>query len=277
MTPSHELRTMTVATLMLSASAAPGAAPKHGYAPVNGLRIYYEIHCKGRPLVLLHGGGSTIQTSFARLLPPLARTRQVIAFEQQGHGRTADVEGRPFSFEQSADDAAALLRHLRIEQADFLGFSNGGSIALQIAVRHPGLVRRLVVISAIFDRSGMTPEFWQSMEHASLDSMPAELKQAYVAVAPHPEQLQTFHDKSVKRMMEFKGWQKESIRGIGAPTMVIVGDRDVVRPEHAVEMFRLLPHGELAIVPGATHGLIVEKADLLAAMVLPFLDAEAPP
>ncbi|HYS09011.1 MAG TPA: alpha/beta hydrolase [Myxococcales bacterium] len=268
---------MTVASLVLSASAALGAAPKHGYAPVNGLRMYYEIHGKGRPLVLLHGGGSTIQTSFARLLPPLARTRQVIAFEQQGHGRTADVEDRPFSFEQSADDAAALLRHLRIEQADFLGFSNGGSIALQIAVRHPGLVRRLVVISAIFDRSGMTPEFWQSMEHASLDSMPAELKQAYLAAAPHPEQLQTFHDKSVKRMVEFKGWPKESIRGIGAPTMVIVGDGDVVRPEHAVEMFRLLPHGELAILPGATHGLIVEKADLLAAMVLPFLDAESPP
>jgi pimeloyl-ACP methyl ester carboxylesterase len=273
MTISHGLQTMTRAALILYASAAAAAAPKYGYAPVNGARMYYEIHGKGRPLVLLHGGGSTIETSFARLLPAFSRTRQVIAFEQQGHGRTADVEGRPFSFEQSADDAAALLRHLRIEQADILGFSNGGSIALQVAIRHPELVRKMVVISAIYARSGMTPEFWQSMEHASLDSMPAELKQAYVAVAPHPEQLQTFHDKSVKRMLEFKGWPPEMIRGIQAPTMVIVADGDVVRPEHAVEMFRLLPHGELAIVPGATHALIVENADLLAAMILPFLDA----
>ena len=264
---------MTPAALILSASAVLAAAPGQGYAPVNGLRMYYEIHGKGgRPLVLLHGGGSTIQTSFARLLPALSRTRQVIAFEQQGHGHTADGEGRPFSFEQSADDAAALLRHLRIGQADFLGFSNGGSIALQIAIRHPELVRRMVVISAIYARSGMTPEFWRSMEHASLDSMPAELKQAYVAVAPHPEQLQTFHDKSVKRMMELKDWPPEAIRGIKAPTMVVVGDADVVRPEHAVEMFRLLPHGELAILPGATHALILEQADLLAGMVLPFLD-----
>ena len=137
------------------ASATPPGVvidTKHGYAPVNGLKMYYEIHGDARaetpPLVLLHGGGSTIETTFGKILPALAKSRQVIAFEQQGHGRTADIADRPFTFEQSADDAAALLEHLKIEKADFFGFSNGGNIALQIAIRHPKLVRKLVVASA---------------------------------------------------------------------------------------------------------------------------------
>ncbi len=270
MTPSAPVLFAAAALAGLDAQAA---AVQRGYAPVNGLRIYYEVRGAGRPLILLHGGGSTIDTSFRALLPSLARTRKVIAFDQQGHGRTADILERPFSFEQSADDAAALLRHLQIDRADFLGFSNGGSIALQIAIRHPQLVRRLIVVSAMFNRAGMAPGFWQSMEHATLDSMPAELRQAYVQVAPHPEQLGTFHDKSVKRMLEFKDWPPGVIRGIDAPTMVVAGDADVVRPEHAVEMYRLLPNGQLAILPGATHALIVDKADLLAAIVPTFLDA----
>ena len=118
------------------------------YASVNGLHMYYEIHgsakCGKPPLVLLHGGGSTIDTSFGSVLPSFAKTRQVIAFEQQGHGHTADIHDRPFTFEQSADDAAALMQHLKIEKADFFGYSNGGNIALQIAIRHPKLVRRLI-------------------------------------------------------------------------------------------------------------------------------------
>jgi pimeloyl-ACP methyl ester carboxylesterase len=119
-------------------------AAKSGYAPVNGLSMYYEIHGTGRPLVLLHGGGSTIDTSFGEVLPSFAKTRQVIAFEQQGHGHTADVD-RPFTFEQSADDAASLLRFLEIERADFFGYSNGGNIALQIGIRHPRVVRKLIM------------------------------------------------------------------------------------------------------------------------------------
>src|SRR4029450_5358964 len=115
-----------------------------GSAPVTGLRIYYEIHGPTNPaevtLVLLHGGGDTIETSFGRLLPVLARTRRIIGFEQKGCGRTADIEDRPFSFEQSADDTAALLKHLDIERADLFGFSNGGTIALQVAIRYPQLV-----------------------------------------------------------------------------------------------------------------------------------------
>ncbi len=140
---------------------------KTGYAPVNGLQMYYEIRGPTgvSPLVLLHGGGDTIETSFGQLLPALARDRQVIAFEQQGCGRTADIPDRPFSFEQSADDMAALLKHLNIERADLLGFSNGGTIALQAVMRYPQLVRRLIVITAIMKRTwaDADPQFWESM------------------------------------------------------------------------------------------------------------------
>ena len=140
-----------------------------GYAPVSGLQMYYEIHGSGgTPLVLLHGGGSTIETSFAKLLPLLSRNRQVIAFEQQGHGHTADVD-RPFSFEQSAEDAVALLRYLKIPKADFFGYSNGGHIALQVALSHPEVVRRLILESAMYSREGADPRFWEGFEHAKLE------------------------------------------------------------------------------------------------------------
>jgi pimeloyl-ACP methyl ester carboxylesterase len=280
------LVTAAIPVLWLSIlSTAPVAAlegaphVKSGYAPVNGLGMYYEIHGasngKTPPLVLLHGGGSTIDSSFGTVLQSFARTRQVVAFEQQGHGRTADID-RPFSFEQSADDAAALLRHLKIERADFFGYSNGGNIALQVAVRHPGLARKLVVASAMFRRDGLSPEFWESMKRATLDGMPAELREAYLRVSPHPGQLQTFHDKSVKRMLEFKDWRPEDIQKIGAPTMVMVADGDIVRPEHAVEMFRLLPHAQLAVLPGTDHMTLVNRAEWQVSMIEAFLDASMP-
>jgi pimeloyl-ACP methyl ester carboxylesterase len=249
---------------------------KGSYANVNGLRLYYEIHgTASTPLVLLHGGGSTIDTSFGKVLAPLAKTRQVIAFEQQGHGHTADID-RPFSFEQSADDAAALLRHLKIERADFYGFSNGGNIALVIAIRHPKLVRKLIVASAQFKRDGLYPEFWESMKKPKLEDMPAELRDAYRKVSPHPEQLQTFFDKSVKRMMEFKDWRPEDIRSINAPTLVMTGDADIVRHEHAVEMFRQLPYGQLAILPDTAHDTVNKHFDWVLGMTTSFLDAPMP-
>jgi pimeloyl-ACP methyl ester carboxylesterase len=164
-----------------------------GYAPVNGLRMYYEIHgsASAVPLVLLHGGGDTIETSFGKLLPALARARRIIAFEQQGCGRTADIPDRPFSFEQSADDTVALLNYLRIDRADLFGFSNGGSIALHLAMRRPQVVRRLVVITALMKRDWADPQFWESMKSAQVDAMPTILREAYLKVAPHPENLES--------------------------------------------------------------------------------------
>ena len=272
--------------LMTSLLTEPGAAlesapkAKSGYAPVNGLKMYYEIHGttdgKKPPLVLLHGGGSTIETSFGKVLPSLAKTRKVIAFEQQGHGRTADIVDRPFTFEQSADDTVALLRYLKIERADFFGYSNGGNIALQVAIRHPHLVRKLIVASALYKRDGLYPEFWDSMKRATLEDMPAELREAYLRVAPNPEDLPTFHNKCVKRMLEFKDWRPEDIQSIEAPTLVMIGDADIVRPEHGVEMFRLLLHAQLAVLPGTDHMTLVERRDWLVSMIEAFLNAPTP-
>jgi len=246
------------------------------YADINGLHLYYEIHGQPHadrpPLVLLHGGGSTIETTFGHTLPLLAKSRQVIAFEQQGHGHTNDIADRPFTFEQSADDTAALMQHLGIEKADFFGYSNGGSIAMQIAIRHPKLVRKLVIASAMYKRDGLPPEFWEGMRHASLESMPKELRDAYVAVAPHPDQLQSFHDKSVQRMLTFKDWPDEMLRNIQAPSLIILGDADVIRPEHAVAMYRLIPHAKLAILPMTDHMKFVERAKWQVEMVEEFLN-----
>jgi pimeloyl-ACP methyl ester carboxylesterase len=252
-----------------------------GYAPIHGLQLYYEIHGAAHPtqppLVLLHGGGDTIQTSFGEILPLLARDRQIIAFEQQGFGHTADIADRPFSFAQSADDTAALLEYLRIEEADLFGFSNGGTIALQVAIRHPHVVRKLVVASGFYQREGSSyPWFWDGFARATLENMPKELREAYLAVAPHPENLQSFFDKCVQRMRNFPDIPADAIRAITAPTLVIVGDADVMRPEHAVETFRLLPHARLAVLPGTDHMAVTKRTAWLVPMVGEFLDAAMP-
>jgi pimeloyl-ACP methyl ester carboxylesterase len=270
---------LTLAVVMPMNAQNRDAAPRTGYAPVNGLRLYYEIHGTADParppLVLLHGGGDTIGTSFGSILPALARDRQVIAFEQQGYGHTADIADRPFSFERSADDTAALLKFLRIDKADFFGFSNGGTIALQVAIRHPSAVRKLVLASALTRRDGADPAFWDFMAGATLENMPQELKEAYLAVAPHPENLRLFHDKAAARMRNFKDIPETAIRGMTAPTLVVVGDADVVRPEHAVATARLLPHARLAVLPGTNHLRVTTRTEWLVPMIREFLDAPA--
>lgn len=264
------------AQLSLGADTQP---VQSGYAPVNGLRLYYEIHGTANParppLVLLHGGGDTIGTSFGHILPVLARERQVIAFEQQGYGHTADIAERPFSFEQSADDTAALLNYLHIDKADLLGFSNGGTIALQVGMRHPQVVRKLVLASTLSSRNGAYPWLWEVMAKATLESMPKELQEAYLKVAPHPENLRMFHDKAAQRMRDFKDIPLEAIRGIVAPALVIVGDADVIRPEHAVELFRTLPHAQLAVLPATDHLQVMARSEWLLPMIGAFLDAAA--
>lgn len=247
------------------------------YAPVNGLQMYYEIHgtagLANPPLILLHGGGDTIQTSFSRVLPELSQNRQVIAFEQQGYGRTADILDRPFSFEQSADDTASLLHHLNVGQADVFGFSSGANVALQVAIRHPRMVRKLVVASALFRRDGAEPSFWEMIDHVQLNDIPQKLRDAYIAVAPSPQNLQKFFEKGTKRMREFKDIPDASLRGIESPALIISGDLDIVRPEHAVEQFRLIPRARLAILPDTGHMSVMSRSALLVPMVNSFLDS----
>ena len=235
------------------ANSRPVGPVKSGFARVNGLRMYYELHgAGGTPLVLIHGGGSTIGTNFGRVLPQLSRSRRVIAVEVQAHGHTLDID-RPFTFEQDADDVAALLDSLHVPKADILGFSNGGTTALQIAIRHPGKVNRLVIASSNYRRDGMQAGFWDFMEKGTYADMPKPYEVAYLKINPNQAGVHAMHDRDAKRMLAFKDIPDESIRAIQAPALVVVGDKDVVRPEHALALSRTLPHARLCILPG-THG-----------------------
>jgi pimeloyl-ACP methyl ester carboxylesterase len=260
---------------------------KGSYAWVNGLRLYYEIHGSGRPLVLLHGGLSTIETSFSKVLPTFAITRQVIAIEQQAHGHTADID-RPLTDEQMALDTAALLRELTIENADFFGYSLGSEIALEIAMRHPKLVRKLVLASPAYRRDGVYSEIWEGIETSKEEDLAGSVFQvAYARTAPNPQDWPTLIAKNKQHDREFRGWSPEAIQSIKAPTLLIIGDSDIVRPEHAVELFRLLgggvdgdvaglPNAQLAVLPGTTHLTLVDRAEWLLSMITAFLDAPMP-
>ncbi|MDB5134738.1 MAG: alpha/beta hydrolase [Mucilaginibacter sp.] len=214
--------------------------------------MYYEIHGEGNPLVLLHGGGSTIQTTFGKVLPLFEKNRRVIGVEMQAHGHTSDRES-PSSFEQDADDVTELLKQLDIKNADIFGFSNGGQTAMQLAIRHPEKVRKLVIGAAGYKRDGYYPWFWDFLSNANIKDMPQPLKEAYLAINPDPNALQTMHDRDYYRMMDFKDWSDDAIRSIKAPVLIINGDHDVVTSEHALAMSRLLPNARLLIYPGV-HG-----------------------
>lgn len=226
--------------------------PKTGYKTVNGLRMYYEIHGNGHPLVLIHGGGSTIGTTFGRILPELAKTSMIVAVEMQAHGHTADIE-RPLSFEQDADDVQALLKELGIGKADFLGFSNGGSTVMQIAIKYPKIVGKTIVCSSFFRRDGIYPQVWNFIQAGTVETMPNELREAFLAINPDPKALKTMHDRDRQRMIDFKDWNHEDIKGIKAETLLVASDQDVVKPEHTVEMYRLIPNCKLLVIPGG-HG-----------------------
>jgi pimeloyl-ACP methyl ester carboxylesterase len=253
---------------------------KSDYSDVNGLKMYYEIYGEGKLLVLIHGGGSTIQTTFGRVIPMLAKHRQLIAVELQAHGRTNDRENE-LSFEQDADDVAALLKNLNIPRADIFGFSNGGTTALQIAIRHPELVDKIIAASALCKRNGVPSGFWDFMKQAQLENMPEQLKEAYIKVAPAPKGLQVMHDRDAKRMVDFKDIPDEQIQSIKAPTLIIIGDNDVTTPEHAIEIHRLISNSELAIIPGG-HGEYIgeittlkpdsKESDFVVPMIESFLD-----
>ncbi len=223
-----------------------------GHAAVNGLKMFYEIHGSGNPLVLIHGGGSTIQTTFGRVLSSFAKTHKVIAVEMQAHGRTPDID-RPLSFEQDADDIAELLKNLNITNADIFGFSNGASTTLQVAIRHPELVNKIIVASTFYKKAGAQPWFWDVIGNATFEGMPQPLKDAYLKLNPDTNALHKMYERDITRMQTFHDIPEELMKKIKAPAFIIIGESDVARPEHAVEMYRLLPHSKLAILPGG-HG-----------------------
>lgn len=268
------------------AHVAPDSAAaqqaRGAYAEVNGIRMYYERFGPedGVPLVLLHGGGSTIDVTFSRILPLLAH-RRIIAIEEQAHGRTSD-RSAPLSFEASADDVARLLERLHVGQADLFGFSNGASTALQTAIRHPHLVRKLIFASAMTSKRGAHPQLWTFIAKADIASMPQLLQDAFLQVTPDPALLKVMHDKDAERMRNFKDVPEADLRSIRAPTLILVGDRDIVKPEHALELAGLIPDARLLILMGG-HGDYLGEATspqrspravaLTAGLIEEFLDA----
>jgi pimeloyl-ACP methyl ester carboxylesterase len=261
---------------------------KDGYLSVNGLEMYYEIHGSGFPLVLLHGAFSAIGTSFAGLIADLAKTHQVIGFEMQAHGRTADID-RPLSLESMADDVAAAIEELGFDSADILGYSMGAGIALQVAIRHPLAVRKLVLASVTYTMSGIHPGLMEGLGNMTPEMMHGSpWHDEYVKIAPHPEDFPKLFAKKTAMDRQIKDIPLDVIRAINSPTLLIIGDSDLVRPEHAVEMFRLLgggvfgdtpaglPDCQLAILPGTSHVSLVSRTELLIPMITSFLDKPMP-
>jgi pimeloyl-ACP methyl ester carboxylesterase len=262
-----------------------------GYAPVNDLNLYYELHGEGPPLLLLHGAYMTIDM-MEPLLSGLAEFRRVIAVELQGHGHTADVD-RPITYEQMADDAAALLDHLEFGVADLVGYSLGGGVGLQLAMRHPSVVHNLVVASSSYRSDGMHAaalEMFPSITPELFAGSPMEA--AYLKIAPNPQDFPTLVEKLKLLDTTPFAWSPEDIGRIVAPTLIVVGDSDVVRLDHAVELFGLLGGGvmgdlaglptcQLAVLPGTTHFMppgygVLDRSGLLIAMIKQFLDQLSP-
>lgn len=261
-----------------------------GYARVNGLELYYEIHGVGQPLVLLHGGLG-VSSMFGEVLPLLAKTQQVIAVELQAHGHTADID-RPLRFELMGDDIAALIKHLGIEKANVMGYSLGGGVALRTAIQHPEVVKKLILVSTPFSQEGWYPEIVVSM--AQLSGAAAEamkespMYQSYVNVAPQPEKFPTLLDKVGDLLRQKYNWSND-VAALQMPTMIVYGDADSIPPTHAAQFFEMLGGGKkdagwdgagmsnsrLAILPATTHYNICFSPALVTA-ITPFLDAPMP-
>jgi pimeloyl-ACP methyl ester carboxylesterase len=261
---------------------------RSGYAPVNGLQMYYEIYGTGQPLVLLHGAFSAIGTSFGQLLPGLAEGRQVIGVELQGHGRTADID-RPLRPELMADDTAALVKYLGIDKADILGYSMGAFVALQLAIRHPEVLRKLVLASVTYTMAGIHPGLMEGLGNMTPEMMyGSPWHEEYMQIAPRPQDFARLFAKKTEMDRNTTDVPAEAIRSIKAPTLLIIGDSDLVRPEHAVEMFRLLgggvfgdtpaglPASQLAILPATSHVGVASRSDLLLKIIPAFLDSPMP-
>ena len=273
-----------LATLVPAIASAQGK-PTTGYAPVNGLKMYYEVHGSGDPVVLLHGAFMTITNNWTGWIDELAKTRKVIAIEMQGHGRTADIK-RDFSSENLADDVAALLDHLKIPRADLIGYSMGGAVAMQCAIRHPDKVRKVVVISSTFRRDGMVKEALDAIPKLTADDFKGSpIEAEYKKLSPTPNDFPKFVKRMVATASKGHDFGADKLKATKAPMFFIHGDADGVRLEHIAEMFRLKGgeiHGDmkprsasrLAILPNTTHVTLMQRMAVIVPMVNDFLDAK---
>jgi pimeloyl-ACP methyl ester carboxylesterase len=277
--------TALLLTMLVPAVVLAQQKPTTGYAPVNGLKMYYEVHGSGEPVVLLHGAFMTITNNWTGWIGELAKTRKVIAVEMQGHGRTADIE-RDISQENLADDVAGLLDQLKIPRADLIGYSMGGGVAMQCAIRHPDKVRKVVVISSMFRWDGMVKEALDVFPKLSADAFkdsPIEIE--YKKLSPTPDDFPKFVKRLVATVTKGHDLGADKLKATTAPMFFIHGDADGIRLEHIEEMFRLKgggTHGDLgprsasrlAILPDTTHVTLMERMAIIVPMVNDFLDAK---
>jgi pimeloyl-ACP methyl ester carboxylesterase len=243
----------------------PPVEKKTGYAPVNGLKMYYEVIGHGRPAVYIHP-----VASHCGLVSGLTKNRQWIAMDLQGHGRTADID-RPMTCEQHADDIAALLKYLKIEGADFFGDSFGGAIAVLMAVRHPGLVRRVVIYG-----SPLAPFPKELVTAITADAEQVKWeREEYRKVAPDPKHWATLFNKALKSGIEWRGFAPDELKAIKAPILIACGDHDLIPVERCLELSRLIPNAQLAVIPDASHFTLFSEPEKLLPTIAAFLDAPA--
>jgi pimeloyl-ACP methyl ester carboxylesterase len=287
-----------ILTMLLSAVASAQQKPTTGYAPVHGLKMYYEVHGSGDPVVLLHGSFMTITNNWSGgtaldgkpgqdWISELSKTRKVIAVEMQGHGRTADIK-RDFSYETLADDVAALLDHLKIPSADLIGYSMGGGVAMQCAIRHPEKVRKVVSISATFRLDGWVKETLDAFPKLSAETFKgSSIETEYKKLSPTPDEFPNFVKRVIAMDLKPYDFGADKLKATKAPMFFIHGDADGTRLEHIAEMFRLKGdeiHGDLrprsasrlAVLPNTTHVTLMERMPLIVPMVNDFFDAKAP-
>lgn len=279
--------TAFILTMLLSAVASAQQKPTTGYAPVNGLKMYYEVHGSGDPVVLLHGAFMTITNNWTGWIGELSKTRKVIAVEMQGHGRTADIS-RDIIDENLADDVAALLDHLKIPRADLIGYSMGGAVAMQCAIRHPAKVRKVVVISSMFRRDGAVKEGLDALANLTADVFKGSpLEDEYKKLSPTPDDFPKFVERLIASSSKGQDIGADQLKASTAPMFFIHGDADGVRLDHIAEMYRLKggdlhgdmrPHPEsrLAILPDATHVTLMDRMAIIVPMINDFLDAKPP-
>jgi pimeloyl-ACP methyl ester carboxylesterase len=272
-------------TTLVPAIVSAQETPTVGYAPVNGLKMYYEIHGSGDPVVLLHGAFMTITNNWAGWIGELSKTRKVIAIEMQGHGRTADT-ARDITDENLADDVAALLEQLKIPRADLIGYSMGGAVAMQCAIRHPDKVRKVVIISSYFRRDGVVKEALDAIPKLTADDFKGSpIEAEYKKLSPTPDEFPTFVKRLLATASRGHDISADQLKATTAPMFFIHGDADGVRLEHISEMYRLKGgeiHGDmrprsasrLAILPNTTHVTLMDRRSVIIPMVNDFLDAK---
>src|SRR5687767_15409675 len=277
--------TAFVLTMLLCAVVSAQQKPITGYAPVNGLKMYYEVHGSGDPVVLLHGSFMTITNNWTGWIAELSKTRKVIAVEMQGHGRTADIK-RDFGYESLADDVAALLDHLKIPSADLIGYSMGGGVAMQCAIRHPEKVRKVVIISSAFRLDGMVKEALDAFPKLTAETFKGSpIEAEYKKLSPTPDEFPNFVKRVIAMDLKPYDFGAERLKATKAPMFFIHGDADGVRLEHISEMFRLKGDeifgdirprsaSRLAIVPNTTHITLMERMPVVVPMVNDFFDAK---